>query len=291
MRPIARILVGVELPDEGRPATIEAGRLSRALGAELTLLHAYPRVHTTDRDAAEVASRAAWLLEDVALDLEEEGAKVARPPLAPIDVSPADALLAAAADGAFDLLVLGAERKTGLDRLLGATAERVTRESPVPVWLAHARAKGEVQRIVCAVDPSEPSKEALGAAAFLARAFVAELHTLSVLPPFGPDGAPSGPEQERPFREALGRIDLHGLEHRVLLRQGEPAPTIVEVTAQLGADLLVLGTAGRAGVARLVRGNTAERVLRDASCSVLVVPGPAKASHWRDRAALDRAGV
>jgi len=52
---------------------------------------------------------------------------------------------------------------------------------------------------------------------------------------------------------------------------GDPADVIVEVAAKLPADLIVMVTHGRRGLARLVEGSIAEKVLRSAPCPVLAV--------------------
>ena len=57
----------------------------------------------------------------------------------------------------------------------------------------------------------------------------------------------------------------------VQLRHGQPAQGILSAADDLEADLIVLGATGRTGLARLLAGSTAERVVRDASCSVLLV--------------------
>jgi nucleotide-binding universal stress UspA family protein len=54
-------------------------------------------------------------------------------------------------------------------------------------------------------------------------------------------------------------------------RVGLPADQIVQLAVDLDADLVVVGTHGRKGVARLVLGSTAERVLRLSRCPVFVV--------------------
>jgi nucleotide-binding universal stress UspA family protein len=61
---------------------------------------------------------------------------------------------------------------------------------------------------------------------------------------------------------------------RHVLLQGDPAEEIVRYGRDTGMDLIVMGTHGRTGVERLVLGSVAEKVLRDASCSVLVVKLP-----------------
>ena len=56
------------------------------------------------------------------------------------------------------------------------------------------------------------------------------------------------------------------------------APTIAEVAAEEGADLVVVGTQGRGVLDRLVVGSVAERVVRTAPCPVLVVKAPPPAA-------------
>jgi universal stress protein E len=266
MKPIARILVGVEFTDAGQCALNEASLMARLFGAQVVLLHTLPDVTEGERDAAAIVSHAERMLEKVATDLEEDEVRVRRPFLVAVNKAPGDALLAAIAEVQPDVTFLGAGTKTAMDRvLLGSTAERIVRESPNAVWLTRpGRDHGTIQRIVVALDSSDPAREALAAAAFLARTFVAELHTLSVLP--------TQESGDKALREVLGRIDLHGINHHIALRHGKPAVKIVEAVSELNADLLILGTAGRKGVARLLHGNTAEKVLRQVPCSMLVVP-------------------
>jgi nucleotide-binding universal stress UspA family protein len=59
-----------------------------------------------------------------------------------------------------------------------------------------------------------------------------------------------------------------------VLLEGDPASEIVRYGRDAGIDLIVMGTHGRTGVERLVLGSVAEKVLRDASCSVMVAKLP-----------------
>jgi nucleotide-binding universal stress UspA family protein len=59
------------------------------------------------------------------------------------------------------------------------------------------------------------------------------------------------------------------IEHR--LEEGMPATVIVRTAAESQSDLIVMGTHGRTGLARLLMGSVAENVLRDAQCPVLTV--------------------
>jgi nucleotide-binding universal stress UspA family protein len=55
------------------------------------------------------------------------------------------------------------------------------------------------------------------------------------------------------------------------LAAGEPWREITQLAADLRADLVIVGTAGRTGLARLALGSVAEKVVRNAGCPVLVV--------------------
>jgi nucleotide-binding universal stress UspA family protein len=55
------------------------------------------------------------------------------------------------------------------------------------------------------------------------------------------------------------------------LGAGDPWRAITQLASNIGADLLVVGTAGRTGIARAALGSVAEKVVRHAGCPVLVV--------------------
>ena len=72
-----------------------------------------------------------------------------------------------------------------------------------------------------------------------------------------------------------------GLEKATLrVEIASPAEKILEVAKEIAADLIIVGTHGRSGAARLLLGSVAEEVVRDAPCNVLVV-------HLDDRRAGD----
>lgn len=263
MKAISKILVGVELPEPNRASLDEAVLLARSLGAEVTLLHAL-----SERGPCSDEVRAR--LDELEAELVAAGVRVG-PSMFP-RAAPAEAIGRAIVETRPDLVALGAAAKTTLDRLLlGSTAEEVVRTAPVPVWLTRTFGRhAAIRSIACAVDASAPAREALASAVFLARLFVAKLLLVSVVPPAEARGALK--TTERAFRETLAGIDLHGVDHEVVLHVGPPAVGIAKVTAERRPDLLVLGAARRRGLARMVLGNTSEAVLRQVPCSVLTVP-------------------
>jgi nucleotide-binding universal stress UspA family protein len=62
------------------------------------------------------------------------------------------------------------------------------------------------------------------------------------------------------------------------LREGKPADQIIAAAREWRADLIVLGTHGRSGVARVILGSTAEGVMRGAPCPVVAVRARATSS-------------
>jgi len=80
--------------------------------------------------------------------------------------------------------------------------------------------------------------------------------------------------------EQLGQETLHTAATRVIgntapwefVRCGDPVREILAAAHEWRADLLVLGTHARSGLARMFVGSTAEGVLRHSTCPVLIVP-------------------
>ncbi len=135
------------------------------------------------------------------------------------------------------------------------------------------------KKILCPIDFDDNSMAALDSAAEIARANAATVFVLHVIPrviqPMGlpPDGT-IYEEQERAARARLDEIEhehLAGIDHEMLTDIGEPAPSILKMERKFAADLIVIGTHGRHGLARLFLGSVAERVVREASCPVLTI--------------------
>jgi nucleotide-binding universal stress UspA family protein len=72
-----------------------------------------------------------------------------------------------------------------------------------------------------------------------------------------------------PWEEEAARIA--GRQVRSTVTPGSPADEIVRFARERATDVVVLGSHGRAGLARLLLGSVAERVVREAPCPVLVI--------------------
>jgi nucleotide-binding universal stress UspA family protein len=132
-----------------------------------------------------------------------------------------------------------------------------------------------VERILVATDFSLCSLNALERAEELARKLDAELILLHV------EAVPvAGSQMADATHAAVGRELAHAadqlrhhhhLKVRSLLRTGAADEEILDAAETERASLIVMGTHGRKGVARVLLGSVAERVLRGARCPVLTV--------------------
>jgi len=136
--------------------------------------------------------------------------------------------------------------------------------------------------ILFATDFSPASRVAFETASALARDYKARLVALHVIEPvqmgFSEFTNYIGPEEDK--GQAMASLSaikapspMVTIEYRLL--EGDPATVIVETAQVTDADLIVMGTHGRAGLTRLVMGSVAEDVLRRAACPVLTVRGVA----------------
>jgi nucleotide-binding universal stress UspA family protein len=135
-----------------------------------------------------------------------------------------------------------------------------------------------IKKILYPTDFSSWSNQAYFHALALAGTHGASLTALFV---YSPDmvtpGAPADADGARAYwhsqLEQIRPLDSRITIRHVLL-EGDPADEIVRFSREAGMDLIVMGTHGRTGLDRLLLGSVAEKVLRDADCSVLVVKLP-----------------
>jgi len=78
-------------------------------------------------------------------------------------------------------------------------------------------------------------------------------------------------ESQASLLGAQQKLDVAGCAHTTHIHVGQPAEVIAKLAAEQGCDLIVMGTHGRGGIAGLVTGSVANRVLHLASCPVLLV--------------------
>lgn len=75
------------------------------------------------------------------------------------------------------------------------------------------------------------------------------------------------------LERTLEELQDAGISCEFLVSRGYPEAVIVELARDKSADVIVMGTRGRTGLAHVVLGSIAERVLREAPCPVVTVKG------------------
>lgn len=70
---------------------------------------------------------------------------------------------------------------------------------------------------------------------------------------------------------ARGALEPCGMATTTRVVQGDPREVLVDIARTEGADLVVVGSHGRTGLAKLVLGSVAAHVVGHAPCSVMVV--------------------
>lgn len=306
-----RIVVGIDGSGASHTALRWAVGLAETVGAEVVAVHAVgllEDVHDPDAPAGSWRAGVASLVEDTWC----AGLARARCPHRVLvrDGPAADVLVGTAHDERASLLVVGSR---GVGRAepalaLGSTSLRVLQATLVPVLVvpdgAATPSDGiRLRRILVGVDRSEPSLAALDLAADVAEATGAAISVLEAfefVPPFplGPAAAcmSRGGETARATIHTLLETDVGGIRDRgiatqVVVRSGDPAPTLLATAADIDADMVVVGTRGRGDPARPLLGSVARRVVHEVRRPTLVVPaaaGPVRLRPAADDPASDR---
>ena len=215
-----------------------------------------------------------------------------------------------------DLVILGAQMKSMIERLMGSTAEHVIRNSRKPVLCVHPQdSLGTIENVVCALDGSSPSSHTLNEAVNFCRLIKAKLQILHVIPyskyypslgelrsPVSewrhdvvPDvvseyerkGKAIDQQEKAEFEHFLEKFDLSGLDHSHTVCRGYGAEEITRVAAEKGCDLLVMGAVDRRQATTFFTRGTIEKVLRKVPCSVLTIKHIGRDQRNRDTPQLE----
>ena len=142
-----------------------------------------------------------------------------------------------------------------------------------------------LKTILFATDFSDASEKALPFTASLARKHQSKVLIAHVLPEPQPAITRPGISErdERIRAEASARLQefadsalFRSLPHEELLLEGSCWTALEQIIEEKGIDLIVLGTHGRTGLAHVLMGSVAERVVQKAACPVLTIRHPSR---------------
>ena len=205
---------------------------------------------------------------------------------------PATEIIRQVIRGEHDLVIKTADGFSRVGRLFGSIAKSLMRQCPCPVLVLKPAVHGQFDHVLAAVDVETHdeahenlNRRIVSLAHLISQSDEAKLHVVSAWDMWG--------EQHLRRRAGDSDVDATLEQHRreveaetshlirdivgssagidVNVVRGDPSYVIPMSVEQTGADLLVMGTVCRTGVAGFLIGNTAETVLSDVHCSVLAL--------------------
>lgn len=299
---LKRIVVAIKPWQRGLPlAAHHARQLAQLVGAQLQVLGTVFEASAaagTDRgriarDRALAAARVE--LERLAGSLRDWGAKVATNVV--WGVPAYDKILAAARDWRADLVIIGTHEPDTPHTRLTDTDWQLMRRSDLPLLLVKSPSFTGYRTIVAAVDPlhahAQPyglDRAVLDAGRSIARTCGSTLRAVYAYPGRAAFDLVSAVEvtpgvfygaenveavHRRAVNELAEQFGVAATE--VDLVEGSAPAAIIDTVAKRRADLVVVGMPRRRGALAEAVGSTAERVVTDVACDVLIVPAPSDA--------------
>ncbi len=287
---MSTIIIGVDASERSEDAIAFGRRLANVADAPVVVANAYPYSADPGRASSEAYR---IVLRDDALETvetmrEQLDRVVDAPTMIKIvaDPSPAKALHHLAHAERASLVIVGSSHTGRAGRVLpGSTAERLLHGSPCAVAVVpkdyRARTERAIHRIGVAYNDSDEARAALSAAIALARALQAEVEIISVISPESITArAVTGtgvPTLSRDVeRHVQHRIDAalsevpEGVTAHGRKVTGDAEELLTSHSENL--DLLVMGSRGYGPLHSVLVGGVSGRLLRCASCPVIVVP-------------------
>lgn len=276
---IRRVLCPVDFTEFSAAALQQAAILARACGAEVDVLAVSP----TEPDAAGRAESARQV---------ERFLRTAHAVGVPVRVclkggDPARAVVDAAAEMDADVIVMADRERGDADPgAVGPLAREVLTRARCPVITVSQPIDATSTelpgaRILCALALSERDNRTLDYAAHMARMTGRHLTLLHVLEDAAAGeaaGAPAEAARERVLAETRERLraavsGLGAACDAQVVNGGPAARHILRTAEEEAAALIVMGMHARDALQRSFAGSTPERVVREARCPVMTVPG------------------
>ena len=280
-----RILAATDFSTRSNRALRQAGLLAKAGGTQLDIVHVVDddqpaqMIETERREADRVLAEQMKVMPELS-DVRCEAMVVVGDPF--------DGILRTAAAAKADLIVMGQHRRQLLrDIFVGTTIERVIRARSFPVLMVNNEAQQHYERILIAVDMSEPSANAIlvaRQARLVSESRPTLLHAFQPLAKGKMLAASSSQaaideyvasERQQARTEVATFLAARGLDHEqwpLRIEEGTAGEVLSRSVREMRADLLVMGTRGRSGLLKVLIGSVTEEALRSLNVDILAVP-------------------
>jgi len=281
MRLMEKILVAVDFDESSRRAVQMASVLGKAFGSEVVLFHVEAELGEFEVERAHLKRAAEEKLSEYRSEMGNAGVENVSTEL--VEGDPLEEICKAASEKSANVVMIGnGDKAEDARHKLGTTAGKLVRTCEKPVWIVKKNSPAQITRILCPIDFSDTSARALKNAIYLAREFYAELVVLHVIQHFRYvwrlSDAANLKAHEDWFRfqrenmdKFLQRFDFHNIKWRKEVWDGEPPDQILSAIRDTGSDLVVMGSTGKRGIARLVMGSTTEKVTRIMPASIITM--------------------
>jgi len=291
------ILCATDLTEEGGRSLDLACAAARGLGAIVLLVHVADSASDAEEEVPDAVAATAEALKARlearhALAKDKLDAEVERCAVAGISSRgrilsgrPWEAIVQAVEDEQAALVVLG-RRADRAEGFVGPTIDHVVRHAACPVLVSSPEGSAPTLKgahWIVGVDFSRYSTAAVRAARAIVDRCGGTLSLLNVGAPSGAEGKSyeerspwqilreEGLKEEKRDLDALLEREAPGAQAVQEVSLERPSQVLCDAAERLGADIIAVGTHGRAGLARLFLGSTADRLLRRATLPVLVL--------------------
>lgn len=278
MKLINNILVAIDFRASSENIISNTIEFAKRFNARLSFIHVLPKEIENEKVSALAREAIEEQLVQVKERAESEGVEVAKPILKFGDYS--ERIVFTAEEVGASLIVIGSGEKKKGDRFrLGTTAGKIMRKSTVPVFVLKSNQNlNVICNVLCAVDFSKESNNALNNAIAIARLFESKLNILSVYTPFYQTISRIDPKEVNRQRKAEKQLELDeflegynliDLDYNKEIKEGDPAKEIINTIREKDIDLLLMGTTGKSAINKILMGSVAEKVTREALCSFI----------------------
>lgn len=278
MKLIKNILVALDFRDSTENVVANAKLFAQKFNAKVTLVHVLPERIENEKVDALVRQAAEKELHQYQQQFEDLSITTADPVITYGNYS--QGIISTSDQVNANLIIIGAGEKPKGDHVqLGTTASRVMAKSEHPVFVVKSEQNlADIKQILCPVDFSEESSNALHNAVAVARLFDAELKVMSVYTPFEQTITRIAPEEVNRQREQdqalelkrfLRHQNLENIKYSQEIMGGKPEEEILKAIDKYPIDLLFMGTTGKSGISKILLGSVAEKVTREVRCSFI----------------------